>query len=56
MMTTGGGLLIGCQVAVAASSWIGIRCRVIVLSAVVITALAMTCVVRVATSTVLDRA
>ena len=54
MMTTGGGLLISSQVAVATSSWICVRCRVIVLSAVVITTLAMTSVVRVAASTVLD--
>ena len=56
MMTTSSGLLISSQVAVATGSWIGIRCRVVVLSAVVITALTMTSVVRVATSTVLDRA
>ena len=56
MMPTGCGLLISRQVAVATSSWIGIRCRVVVLSAVVITALTMTSVVRVAASTVLDRA
>ena len=56
MMPTGCGLLISSQVAVATSSWIGIRCRVVVLSAMMVTALAMASMVRVAASTVLDRA